>query len=66
MSINIFFSVRALEIGWKYAFKLQRKKYLGNVFFCKNSEFPCIPRATQDAGGRVIPASTFFIINDHG
>lgn len=66
MIINILFLVKGLEVGWKYAFKLQRKNNPGNVCSCKNYEFTCISIPAQDAGGRVISASTFFIINDHG
>lgn len=59
MSINIFFFMRALEIAGSVPLNYKGKKKPGNVFFCKNSEFVCIPRATQNAGGRVILLFSF-------
>jgi len=65
MSINIFFLARALGIGWKCAFKLQRKKIWEMYFSVKTLSFHAYPELhrMQEV---VIPASTFFIINDHG
>lgn len=56
--------MRALEMGWKYAFKLQRKK-IWEMYFSVNT-LVCVHTQSYTEGGRDSPTSTFFILNDHG